>query len=809
MRRGTLVIAFLTLTLAIAAATTTFSVVDAVALRHLPFPDDDRLVSIARVSVTRPEPGVVAPQDYFGWRDGTTAFATLGATGAWSSSRLPASAAGETQTTRRITANFFEVLGVAPMIGRGFRPDEEIEGATPLVAVISHRLWATHFGGDPGVLGTTVSLGREERQIVGVMPPRFTYPVGRETFTDIWIPWVPTARERDPATPGRGFYLEVVGRLRDGATLAQAKADVDRVRDAMAEDPRSSWTDARAHTVPLKDFVIGAAKGWMALALGAVAIVLLVACANVANLLLARATARQRDLAVRAALGASRGRLVRGVLAESLGLAAASAAAGVLLAVWGVDVVRAALPEGLARASDIAVNLRVLGAAALAAGATALICGLAPAWQTSRVDVVTLIKGDGAAGRTALSGGSRLRSLFLVAEVALVVMLIVGASLFVTSFVRVMHVDLGFEPEGLVAFPVDWQGRSSTPEGSSIGVKVEDPDKHNEIARVWLSDVIDRVMAVPGVTAAGIYEGGRPLGGGGVRFSIEGFGSGRGEDTVEMRAISPGYLDAARMQVIAGRPILASDAVGGARVALVNDVVASQYFPDRNPVGQVFDFRGPVEIVGVVRAVRAAGPEVDPRPEIFFPLTQHTRNWSTGLPLAVVRVDRPLGAVVPALQAALRDVQPQAETARQPFLYAEALGRLTAQRRFSAGLMTVFGVLALVIGAAGVYAVMAFVVARQTREMGIRVALGASRARVLTLVLSQAGQHVAIGVLLGLLAAWVLSRGLASVLFGVSASDPVVYVAAATIVAFVGLTAALMPAIRATRVDPAVTLRVE
>jgi predicted permease len=796
MRRGTLVIAFLTLTLAIAAATTTFSVVDAIALRQLPFPDDDRLVAVARVSAARPQPGVVAPQDYFGWRDGTTAFEALGATGSTRASQLPSSAPDETHATRRITANFFDVLGVSPMIGRGFTSGEEHEGA-PLVAVISHRLWMTHFGGDPGVLGATMSFGREEGRIVGVMPPGFTYPVGRETRTEVWVPWVPRDNERDPASGGRGFYLEVLGRLRHDATLEQAQAEVARVRDQMAETS-STWDDQRAYTALLKDFVVGPARGWMVLALGAVALVLLVACANVANLLLVRVTARQRDLALRAALGASRGRLFAGVLVESLGLAAASAAAGVLVSIWGIEIVRFALPEGLARASDIAVNVRVLATAAVAACATALLCGLAPAWQTSRVDVVTLIKGDGASSRSARSGGARLRGVFLVAEVALVVALLVGTALFVTSFVRVMNVDLGFEPEGLIAFPVD------------VGVRVADADEQNEIARVFLADVIDRVMAVPGVAAAGIYEGGRPLGGGGgVQFSINGFGSGSGEDMVEMRAISPGYLEAARMDVVSGRPILASDVVGGARVALVNDVIARRYYPEQDPVGQIIDFRGPIEIVGVVGAVRAAGPEIDPRPEIFFPLTQHPRNWSAGPPMAVVRIDGPIASVVPSLQAALRDVQPANEAARTPFFYAEALGRLTEQRRFSAGLMTVFGVLALAIGAAGVYAVMAFVVARRTREIGIRVAVGASSARVLLVVLSQAGRHLGVGLALGLLAAWALSRGMASVLFGVSATDPLVYLAAAAIVTIVGLAAATIPAIRASRIDPVVALRAE
>jgi hypothetical protein len=360
-----------------------------------------------------------------------------------------------------------------------------------------------------------------------------------------------------------------------------------------------------------------------------------------------------------------------------------------------------------------------------------------------------------------------------------------------------MHVDLGFEPEGLIAFPVD------------VGVRVADADEQNEIERVFLAGVIDRVMAVPGVGAAGIYEGGLPLGGSSVRYSIDGFGSESGEDMVEMRAISPGYLDAARMEVVSGRPILVSDVVGGARVALVNDVVARRYYAEQDAVGQVIDFRGPIEIVGVVRAVRAGGPEIDPRPEIFFPLTQHPRNWSAGQPMAVVRIDGPTASVVPSLQAALRDVQPELDAARAPFFYAEALARLTEQRRFSAGLMTVFGVLALAIGAAGVYAVMAFVVARRTREIGIRVAVGASSTRVLLVVLSQAGRHLGAGLALGLLAAWALSRGLDSVLFGVSATDPLVYLAAATVVAVIGVAAAAIPAIRASRIDPVVALRAE
>jgi putative ABC transport system permease protein len=531
--RGTFVLAFLTLTLAIAAATTTFSVVDAVVLRKLPFPGEDRLVAVGRISLSNPRPGVVAPQDYFTWRDDATTFSQLGATGGWRSSQVQSGATEETVTTRRVTANFFDVLGTRPVLGRGFTAEEEFEAGNS-VAMVSHRLWTSHFSADPGVIGTTVSLGRESRRIVGVMPPGFTYPVGGLGFVDVWIPFVARENERDQANPGRGFSLDVVGRLKDGVTLEQARADLVRLRDRVdAEYPGAFWKDQRVYAASLRDHVIGPAKGWMLLVLGAVARVLLVACANVANLLLVRATARQRDMALRTALGASRGRLFAGVLVESAALAAVCAGAGVVASYWAVGAVRSWLPEGLARASDIAVDGRVVGVAVLATTVTALICGLAPAWQGARVDVVTLLKGEASMGRVR---GGRLRSLFLVAEVALVVTLLVGTALLVTSFVRVSRADLGFDPENLIAYPV----RSSIQANDDPGVSGS-----------FYDDVIARVSAVPGVVSAAVYEGPRPLApGGSVRYSIPGFGSETGDDMVAMRAFSPGYVETAGMSVM-------------------------------------------------------------------------------------------------------------------------------------------------------------------------------------------------------------------------------------------------------------------
>jgi ABC-type antimicrobial peptide transport system permease subunit len=306
-----------------------------------------------------------------------------------------------------------------------------------------------------------------------------------------------------------------------------------------------------------------------------------------------------------------------------------------------------------------------------------------------------------------------------------------------------------------------------------------------------------------------VYDGGTPLTSSGVRYSIAGFGSESGEDMVDMRAISPGYLQAAGMRIVQGRPLLESDAAAGPRVALVNDVVARRFFPGQDPVGRTIDFRGPVEIVGVVGAVRVAGPEVAPPPELFMPLAQHPQPPGFGTPMVVVRLAVPPQAAVPAIQAALQDVLPASPQAREPFSFEETLGRLTAQRRFSAGLMVVFGALALLIGAAGVYAVMAFVVAQRTREIGIRIAVGASAGRVLRTVLAQAGRHLVIGLALGLLAAWAASGIFSSVLFEVQPTDPVVYALAAAVLLAIGLVASIVPAMRATRVDPLVALRTE
>ncbi|HUF46455.1 MAG TPA: ADOP family duplicated permease [Vicinamibacterales bacterium] len=792
---GTVGVALLTLTLAIAAATTTFSVVDAIVLRRLPFPDEHRLVAISRITASNPRPSPLAPQDYFAWRTGTSSFEALAAFASAGVSRLGPAGAEAPLTTYRATADLFAALGVRPALGRLFTPGDEVAGSEP-VALISHRLWTGTFASDPGAVGRVVSVGREQRRIVGVLPPEFTFPVGSDAFTDVWVPYVPRDRDRDLASASRGYSLQVVGRLRSGVTLEQARADVERVRDHIfAEYPTSFWADARPRVVGLRDHVIGPASGWMLLVLGAVALVLLVACVNVANLLLARATSRHRDLAVQRALGASRTRLFSGVLLESGLLAAASAAAGVLLSVWAVDAARALLPEGLSRTSDIALDGRVLSAACLATAVTAIVCGLAPAWHAARTDVVTLMKGD--ATFAGLGSGGRLRSLFLVVEVAFVIVLLVGTTLFVTSFLRVSRADLGFNPQGLMGLRV------------LPNVQADDDEGYRQRAQLFFFELTERVSAVPGVMAVGIHDGRVPLQGGGVQYSISGFGSERGEDLVDMRAVSPGYLAAAQIRIIEGRPILASDVAMGPRVALVNDVVARRYYQNRSPVGSTIDFRGPLEIVGVVQAVLAMGPEVEPRPELYFPIAQHPLPRGFSTPMIVARLGALEQTVMPAIQEALRDVRPAAPQAREVFSFEAALDRLNAQRRFSAALMSLFGLLALLIGAGGVYAVVAFAVARRTREIGIRLAIGASSGQIIRAVLGQAGRDLTGGVILGLLAAWAVSGVFTALLFEVQPTEVGVYAVAAGVLLAVGLAAAAVPAIRATRIDPLAALRTE
>jgi predicted permease len=796
---GTTGLALLILTVGIAAATVTFSVVDAVALRRLPLPDPGRLVTIARVERVSSRPEVVALQDFFTWQAETPALAGLAAVAGGGTLPLGVGTETDSLAAWRITANLLDVVGVRPALGLGFTAQHEVAGQDRVV-ILSHALWTRRFGGDPGVIGRQVTFGKEHRQVVGVMPKGFTYPIGVERAADVWVPLVPRPQERDHSYSGRSYYSQLVGRLRAGATIDQVRAQVARATAAVvaAYPNQVYWKDSWPVVMPLHDLVVGPAYRWLVLVLGAVVLVLIIAYVNVANLLLARATVRARELAMRAALGASRARIARMLVLESLMLSLAAAGAGIALARAGVSIATANLPAGLARASTVALDLRVLGVAIAAAIVTGIVFGAMPAWAGSRADVVSVMKqGGGAIG--AGRGRARWQRLLLVAELAFVVTLLVATALFVTSFINFVRTDLGFARRNLVGFQVSSPSLAAVPEVERYAA-----------ATAFVSDVLSRAGAVPGVAGAALVDGGLPLFGNMSSYSVDipGYGKTTGADSMVLRAVTADYFDVMGMRFVSGRTFDGTEHPGSATVVIINEEAARRFFGGRNPVGESFTFRGPTSIVGVVRSVRVRGPDVALQPEMFFPLLQDpTRGNAVEGDLVVRLVSNNaglVGAVQSALQAATGAARPP-----QPKDFDAQFRSRTADRRFNASLMAIFGALALAMGAAGVFGLTSFVVAQQTKSIGVRVALGATAGRIFRGVLAQSGRVLLAGLTLGLLGGWAVSRLLASVMFGVTGREVWLYGVVAGAIGATSLLATLLPARRASRVDPLVALRTD
>jgi predicted permease len=795
---GTTALALLILTLGIAAATVTFSVVDAVALRRLPLPEPDRLIAIAHLEQTNPRSGVVAPQDFFTWRAETPALEGLAAVGQWELA-LTSGDVTERLATLRVTANLFDVLRVRPSMGAAFTAANEVTGGDRVV-ILSHGLWMRRFGSDPAVIGRLVQFGKETRQVVGVMPAGFTYPIGSVRATDVWVPYVPRPQERDHASGGRSYFLEPVGRLRPGATLEHAREQVARATAAVvaAYPDQVFWKDARPVVTSLHDAVVGPAQGWLVLVLSAVVGVLVIAYLNVANLLLARATSRARELAARAALGASRARIARMLILESLMLSLTAAGAGIALAWAGVSIATANLPAGLARASTIALDLRVLAVAITAAIVTGIVFGAGPAWAGSRADVMSVMKQGGAAIGPA-RGRARWQRFLLVAELAFVVTLLVATALFVTSFINVVRADLGFARHNLVGFPVRSASLAALPE-------TERP----AAGATFVSDILARAMAVPGVTGAAIGNGGLPLFGNISSYGVDipGYGRTTGADSMVLRGVTANYFDVMGMRFASGRTFDGTEQPGSPAVAIINEEAARRFFAGRNPVGESFTFRVPTTIVGVVRSVRVRGPEVAVQPEMFLPLLQDPTRGNAVQGDVVVRLASSDAALIAAVQGVLQAATGAARPP-QPKDFNARFGMYTTDRRFNASLMAIFGGLALAMAAAGVFGLTSFVVAQQTKSIGVRVALGATAGRIFRGVLAQSGRVLLAGLALGLAGGWAASRLLASVMFGVTGAEWWLYGVVTGTLAATALAATLLPARRAARVDPIVALRNE
>jgi predicted permease len=785
------------LTLGIGATTAIFSVVDAVVIRGLPFDEHDRLIAVGTRRPPPPEgdPSLdplrltsVAPQDFADWDSRQDVFTHLAATTGSSMTLGEAGQAPEDLRALRATADLFEVLRIAPAVGRAFTSGEETDGRHR-VAVLSHALWQRRFGGDPAVLGRRITLDGAAYDVIGVMPAGTTYPPGAARPTDLYVPYVVPEHERVRDPDWQSIYLQVVGRLKPGVDIEQAEAQMTQIGRALqAEHPQ--WNrDTNVGVRPLHDHVVGSrTRTWMLMLLGAVGLVLVIACVNVATLQLARAVARERELGVRAALGATRWRLARQLLVESVLLSCGGAVLGMLVAWWGVDTLRAAMPEGVARVSDIAVNLRVLGASALMALGTGVVFGLAPAWRGSRPDVNQTLK-EGARGAVG-HAHQRWSGALVVVEVALALVLLVGASLFIGSFAALMRVQPGFDAANVLTTRVAPADRSRRP-----------PADH----RRQLQAIVDRVATLPGVTNAAYIVGGLPLTGSMSVTVVGRPGVDEPVGDVSVRHVTDDYHATMRIPLRSGRRFADTDREGSPRVAVVSESLARLSFPSEPAVGRELLIDNQAwSIVGVVGDVHQTSLESDPLPEVYLPLAQTTGGAGELVVRTSVTASGLLGAVEAAVAAELPAVP-----LRNVQTMEQLVGRQLAQRRLNMLLLSLFGVLGVVIAAVGLYGVLAFAVAQRTREMGVRMALGASRGAVVSLVLNRAAAWVLMGLVLGLGGAWALRSVASAFLFGLEATDGRAFLAALAVLMTAAGVASVMPAVRAARVDPMAALRAD
>lgn len=788
---GFTVVAVLTLALGIGANTAIFSFVNTVLLRPLPFKDPDRLVYVFR---TQPPimAGPISRPDYFEWEaqngvfQGVASFqrTTFNVTGGEEAERVSGA---------RVTQGFFPLFGVAPRRGRFLESSGDWAGGGR-VAVISEGLWQRRFGGDPGVTERIVTLDGDTYSIVGVAPSTFQFPARVEVWTPALLAEAKTNRGSN--------YLNVIARLRDGVNLAQAQAQMNQIASAEAAQYPDHDMNLTVTIMPILEAQVRNIRSVLLILLGAVAVVLLIACANVANLLLARATARQREIAIRAALGAGRMRIVRQLLAESVLLSLLGGAFGALLAVWSVHLLAALAPATLPRVTEIGLDRWVLGFTLLLSVLTGLLFGLAPALQVSRPDLNESLK-EGARGSA--SGGPQraaVRRVLVITEIALSFVLLVSAALLIKSISRLTDVNPGFDPRPLLTANVSLPRTPGANEGSAEDVRK---------ANYFLTAVQQRIGSLPGVGAVGVINDLPVSGSGSVNgdFNIEGrpkFKSGEAP-VAEFRWITPDYFRAIGIPLLRGRVFNDQDGPISPVNILVNEALARQFFPDQDCIGQrleVLDDR-PHEIIGVVGNARQWGLDRPPDPEIYFSYSQMVDGGETTL---VVRTTGDPAALAEAVRRAAREVNRDAPVYKITPM-TQVMADSTAQRRFNTILMTAFAGVALVLASVGLYGVISYSVAQRSHEIGIRMALGAQTGDVLRMMLWQGARLALAGVMVGLAASLLFTRLLSGLLYGVSATDAVTFTGTAVALTGVALLACYIPARRATKVEPVVALRSE
>jgi putative ABC transport system permease protein len=789
---GFALLAIATLALGNGANAAIFSVINAVLLRPLGYSNPERIVALVNQSLkTGRRSTTVSAPDYHDWHDATSSFAAM-AYYVGGETSVSVAGAADYGAAFRVTPEFFQVFGVAPQIGRALMPADHAPGA-PLAAMIGHEFWMRRFGGRPDALGSTVSFNERTFTIVGVMPPGFRFP----TRGDIWLPsWV------QAETPRSAHNYRVVARLKKGVPIEKAQAEMSAVAARLeAAYPASNAAKGTA-VVPLQDQLVGDTRPTLYLLLGAVGLVLLIACANVANLLLARATTRASELAVRSALGASRGRIVGQLVTETALLALFAGALGLVLARWGVAVVMAVAPPGLPRLADAGVDASVLAFALLVSIASSLLAGVLPALQVSRLGLNNSLRYGGRGGVIG-GGGSRVRGGLVVAEIALAVTLVAGASLLIRSFAALSRVNLGFGTERLLVV------ETSVPARDVVGARR---------ATAFYSQLLPRLAGLPGVTSVAAVRGlptarqrfGHDSNGG---YWLEG---GLDPRTVGVHlpqavftVVTPEYFRTLGIPLRRGRDFSSRDRFDAPFVTVVNEALAHQAFGDADPVGRrigcgldSLDF---MTIVGVVADVRANDPSQPPSPEIYMPFEQHPRT-ATSLTLVARTEGEPL-ALADTFREIVRGADPGVPV--RATTMTDAVSIAVATPRFRTTLVGAFAALALVLAMAGVYGVMAYAVSRRTSEIGVRMAMGAAAPDILKLVMRQGLRLAAAGIVVGCAMALALGQLLRGMLFAVTPADPVALVAVPIVLLLTAAAATAVPALRASRVDPIHALRSE
>jgi putative ABC transport system permease protein len=783
---GYLATAVLTLAVAIGCSTATFSVLHGVLLRPLPYQQPDRLVRLMERNLPRFPQFSVSPGHFLFWREHARAFEAMGA---WTAQSVNLDAGdGEPVRVRadRVSAGLFPLLGVHPHIGRGLEPADEA-GEQARVALLSYDAWQRRFGGSQTVLGTTVRVDREPVTIVGVMPRGFEFP---SAGNEMWVPMVLSAAERRAYG---SHFLSAVGRLAPGVTLEQAAADMGEVSRRLAEHhPESAGWEVLLYD--MQDHAVRDLRQPLYVLFGAVALVLLIACANVANLLLARGASRQRELAIRSAIGATRGRLVRYLLIEQALLAGTSALAGVLIAAWLLRLMLALAPSVFPVHASIELDRQVLAFAVGLGLLTPLVFGLLPAFHASRVEMRSLMAGGTRQGGSAPA--RRTREALVVVEIALAMTLLVGAGLLIRSFATLVSQSPGFVSERAIL-----AGVSLPPETYEAG----------EPRERFLATFLERVTALPSVAAAGLAMPMPMVSDFNSGYEIEGEPSPDGQHPLTLfYAVSPGYLQAMQIPLLRGRFLTDDDRSGGRRVIVINQAIADRHFAGGDPIGHrirvgqgPFDWR---EIVGVVGNVKQQGLDEAPRPQVYESFRQHPYFSTFSLVVRAHHADP--ARVVPDVRSVLRGMDPELPLAGVRTL-DQLVDSSVRPQRFSTMLIGTFGVVALLLAAVGLYGVLAYLVGQRRQELAIRVAHGATTSDILRLVVANGLTLAAAGVGLGLAGAALLRRLLEGMLYGVSAADPVAYAIAAAVLTTAALAASLIPAWRAARVDPLTALRAD